>query len=160
MKYFKLICFLTALSGVPVPGQAQNSPCTGDEYSTNATFFRAAASAQSGDATVSKKKAKITARTTIASQIKAKAEAAVKSQSKLGSEETALFLDLVQSVTRQEAANLKVICENSWQTEGKYKTAIVVELPKATILAGIIEQIKSDDKLKGIFDENKFKQSF
>lgn len=140
--------------------QAQNTPCTGSEYSTNADFFRASASAQSGDATASKKKATITARTTVANQIKAKAEMAAKSQSKFGSAELAQFLDVVQMATQQEAAHLKVICENSRQNGGKYQTDVVVELSKAKVLSTIISQVKSDDKLKGIFDEGKFKQAF
>ena len=70
------------------------------------------------------------------------------------------FLDLIQMVTQQEAANLKVICENSRQNGGKYKTDVVVELPKAGVLSTIINQIKSDDKLKGLFEESKFKQAF
>lgn len=160
MKYYKLICLLTLFLGMSTWVQAQNAPCTGSEYSTNAEFFRASASAQSGDATASKKKAVITARTTITNQIKAKAEMAAKSQSKFGNAELTQFLDLIQMATQQEAANLKVICENSRQTGGKYKTDVVVELPKAAVLSTIISQVKSDDKLKGIFEEGKFKQSF
>lgn len=160
MKYYKLICLLTLFLGMSTWVQAQNAPCTGSEYSTNAEFFRASASAQSGDATASKKKAVITARTTITNQIKAKAEIAAKSQSKFGNAELTQFLDLIQMATQQEAANLKVICENSRQTGGKYKTDVVVELPKAAVLSTIINQVKSDDKLKGIFEEGKFKQSF
>lgn len=160
MKYYKLICLLTLFLGMSTWVQAQNAPCTGSEYSTNAEFFRASASAQSGDATASKKKAVITARTTITNQIKAKAEMAAKSQSKFGNAELTQFLDLIQMATQQEAANLKVICENSRQTGGKYKTDVVVELPKAAVLSTIISQVKSDDKLKGIFEEGKFKQAF
>ena len=160
MKYYKLICLLTLFLGVSTWIQAQNAACTGSEYSTNADFFRASASAQSGDATASKKKAVITARTTITNQIKAKAEMAAKSQSKFGNAELTQFLDLIQMATQQEAANLKVICENSRQTGGKYKTDVVVELPKAAVLSTIISQVKSDEKLKGIFEEGKFKQSF
>lgn len=160
MKYYKLICLLTLFLGMSTWVQAQNAPCTGSEYNTNAEFFRASASAQSGDATASKKKAVITARTTITNQIKAKAEMAAKSQSKFGNAELTQFLDLIQMATQQEAANLKVICENSRQTGGKYKTDVVVELPKAAVLSTIISQVKSDDKLKGIFEEGKFKQAF
>ena len=54
----------------------------------------------------------------------------------------------------------RVICENSRQNGGKYKTDVVVELPKAGVLSTIINQIKSDDKLKGLFEESKFKQAF
>lgn len=160
MKYYKFIYFLAFVLGISTWAQAQSTPCTGNTYSTNADFFRASASAQSGDATASKKKAIITARTAITNQIKAKAEMAAKSQNKFGNAEWEQFLDLIQMVTQQEAANLKVICENSQQNGGKYKTDVVVELPKAGVLSTIINQIKSDDKLKGLFEESQFKQAF
>ena len=147
MKYYKFIYFLAFVLGISTWAQAQSTPCTGNTYSTNADFFRASASAQ-------------TARTAITNQIKAKAEMAAKSQNKFGNAEWEQFLDLIQMVTQQEAANLKVICENSRQNGGKYKTDVVVELPKAGVLSTIINQIKSDDKLKGLFEESKFKQAF
>ena len=155
MKYYKFIYFLAFVLGMSTWAQAQSTPCTGNAYSTNADFFRASASAQSGDATASKKKAVIAARTAITSQIKAKAEMAAKSQKKFGNAEWEQFSDLIHM-----AANLKVICENSRQSGGKYKTDVVVELPKAGVLSTIINQIKSDDKLKGLFEESQFKQAF
>ena len=159
MKYYKFIYFLAFVLGMSTWAQAQSTPCTGNAYSTNADF-RASASAQSGDATASKKKAVIAARTAITSQIKAKAEMAAKSQKKFGNAEWEQFSDLIHMATQQEAANLKVICENSRQSGGKYKTDVVVELPKAGVLSTIINQIKSDDKLKGLFEESQFKQAF
>lgn len=160
MKCFRLICILIVFLGMSTWVQGQNAPCTGSEYSTNAGFFRASASAQSGDATASKKKATISARNAITSQIKAKAEMAAKSQSKFGSAETEAFLELVQMAIQQEVTHLKVICEDSRQAAGKYKTNVVVELPKATVLGNIIGLVKSDDKLKGSFEEGKFKTGF
>ena len=152
MKYYKFIYFLAFVLGMSTWAQAQSTPCTGNAYSTNADFFRASASAQSGDA--------IAARTAITSQIKAKAEMAAKSQKKFGNAEWEQFSDLIHMATQQEAANLKVICENSRQSGGKYKTDVVVELPKAGVLSTIINQIKSDDELKGLFEESQFKQAF
>lgn len=160
MKCFKFICLLTVFLGMSTLAEAQNAPCTGSEYSTNAEFFRASASAQSGDATASKKKATISARNAITGQIKAKAEMAATSQSKFGSSEKEVFLELVQMAILQEAAHLKVICEDTKQTAGKYKTNIVIELPKASVLENIIGLVKSDDKLKGFFEEGKFKAGF
>ena len=81
-------------------------------------------------------------------------------QKKFGNAEWEQFSDLIHMATQQEAANLKVICENSRQSGGKYKTDVVVELPKAGVLSTIINQIKSDDKLKGLFEESQFKQAF
>ena len=160
MKCYKFICLTTVLFAMSTLAQAQSGPCTGSQYSTNAEFFRASASSQSGDATASKKKATITARTTITNQIKAKAEMAAKSQSKFSNEDSAQFLELVQMVMQQQGARLKVICENSQQTGGKYKTDVVVELAKAEVLAGIIAQVKGNEKLKAVFEEGKFKQAF
>lgn len=62
--------------------------------------------------------------------------------------------------TQQEAANLKVICENSRQSGGKYKTDVVVELPKAGVLSTIINQIKSDDELKGLLKKASLSKRF
>lgn len=160
MKYYKLICLLVLALGMPAGTQAQSTPCTGSAYSTNADFFRASASAQSSDATASKKKAIITARTAITNQIKAKAETAAKSQGKFGSTELEEFADLIQAATLQIAAGLKVICENSQQNGSKYKTGVVVELPKADVLSAIVNEVKSDSKLKGLFEESKFRQAF
>ena len=160
MKYYKFIYFLAFVLGMSTWAQAQSTPCTGNAYSTNADFFRASASAQSGDATASKKKAVIAARTAITSQLNAKADMTNKSQKKFGNAEWEQFSDLIHMATQQEAANLKVICENSRQSGGKYKTDVVVELPKAGVLSTIINQIKSDDKLKGLFEESQFKQAF
>lgn len=59
--------------------QAQSTPCTGNAYSTNADFFRASASAQSGDATASKEGGHCSLYRNN-QPIKAKAEMAAKSQ--------------------------------------------------------------------------------
>lgn len=160
MKCYKFICLLTVFLGMSTLLPAQNAPCTGNEYSTNADFFRASASAQSGNVTASQKKATITARTGIANQIRAKAEMAAKSQSKFGNAELTRFLELVEMAIQQEASHLKVICEDSRQSDGKYKTDVVVELSKAEILSTLMGQVKEDGKLRGIFEEGKFKQAF
>ena len=81
MKCYKFISLLAVFFAVTTLTHAQNAgPCTGSEYATDAEFFRAYASAQSSDATASKKKAITGARTALENQIKTKAEAAAKSQ--------------------------------------------------------------------------------
>lgn len=160
MRYNKFIYVLILLWGMVVAIQAQQVPCTGSEYTSNQDFFRASASALSGDATASKKKAVITARTQISTQIKQKAQSAIASQSQWGETETTQFLSVVQAVIQQEVAGLKVICEEGTQTGGKYQTSVVVELPKAGVLTHILAQVKGHSTLKGVFDEGKFKQAF
>ena len=55
---------------------------------------------------------------------------------------------------------MKVICENSEQAGGRYKTHNVVEVTKASVLTNIVNSAKSDEKLKANFEEGKFKQAF
>ena len=140
--------------------EAHAGPCTGSEYATDAEFFRAYASAQSSDATASKKKAMTGARTALENQIKTKAEAAAKSQTKISGADIAQFNSLIQGVIQQEVVKMKVICENSEQAGGRYKTHIVVEVTKASVLTNIVNSAKSDEKLKANFEEGKFKQAF
>lgn len=161
MIRYKLISLLIVLFAATTLTQAQNAgPCTGSEYATNATFFRAYASALSSDATASKKKAMINARTALESQIKAKAETAAKSQTKITGTDMELLNSLITGAIQQGVAKMKVICENSEQTGGRYKTHIVAEVTKADVLTNIVNNAKSDDKLKANFDESKFKQAF
>lgn len=66
MKCYKFISLLAVFFAVTTLTHAQNAgPCTGSEYATDAEFFRAYASAQSSDATASKKKAMTGARTAL-----------------------------------------------------------------------------------------------
>ena len=161
MKCYKFISLLAVFFAVTTLTHAQNAgPCTGIEYATDAEFFRAYASAQSSDATASKKKAMTGARTALENQIKTKAEAAAKSQTKISGADIAQFNSLIHGVIQQEVVKMKVICENSEQAGGRYKTHIVVEVTKASVLTNIVNSAKSDEKLKANFEEGKFKQAF
>ena len=156
MKCYKFISLLAVFFAVTTLTHAQNTgPCTGSEYATDAEFFRAYASAQSSDATASKKKAITGARTALENQIKTKAEAAAKSQTKISGADIAQFNSLIQGVIQQEVVKMKVICAG-----GRYKTHIVVEVTKASVLTNIVDSAKSDEKLKANFEEGKFKQAF
>ena len=89
-----------------------------------------------------------------------KAEAAAKSQTKISGADIAQFNSLIHGVIQQEVVKMKVICENSEQAGGRYKTHIVVEVTKASVLTNIVNSAKSDEKLKANFEEGKFKQAF
>ena len=99
-------------------------------------------------------------RKALENQIKTKAEAAAKSQTKISGADIAQFNSLIQGVIQQEVVKMKVICENSEQAGGRYKTHIVVEVTKASVLTNIVNSAKSDEKLKANFEEGKFKQAF
>lgn len=160
MKFYKVFGLSLALWATATLAQAQNGPCTGSQYVTDAQFFRATASAVSSDVTASKKKATGNARTSLTNQIATKGDAAAKTQSKIAGTDMPQLVELIQIAIRQEAMNMKVVCENSDQANGKYNTSIVVELTKAKVLSSIIEQVKSEAKIKANFEEEKFRQAF
>lgn len=160
MKNNNFISLIVLLFTMTIGVNAQNTPCSGAQYTTNAEFFRASASASSSDATASKKKAASSARTVIVNQMNAKAEVAAKSQSKISGVGMTQLIELIHIAIRQEAMNMKLICENSGQANGKFNTDVVAEVAKANVLASIINQVKSDESLKGNFEEEKFKQAF
>lgn len=160
MRMYRFIGLLMAMLAATTLAMAQGTPCTGSQYTTNAAFFRAYASAMSSDATASKKKAMVSARAAVSKQINTKGEAAAKTQGKISGANLTRLMELIQVATRQQVSGLKVICESSEQTGGKHKTHLVVEVPKAEMLAEIISQVKSDATLKGLFEEGAFKQAF
>lgn len=160
MKEYRLISLIAAVWMAIALSHAQDVPCTGSQYATDAAFFRTYASALSSDATASKKKAIVKARSAISLQINARGEEAARSQTRINGADKARLAELIQIATRQKAAALKVVCEQSGQAGGKYKTHLVVEIAKADVLAEILLQVKSDDSLKELFEEEKFKQAF
>lgn len=161
MKCYKFISLLVVFFAITTLTHAQSTgPCMGSEYTTNTEYFRAYASALSSDATASKKKAMTSARTALENQIKTKAEAAAKSQTKISGADIAQLNSLIQGAIQQEVVKMKVICENSEQTGGRYKTHIVVEVTKANVLTNIVNSAKNDEQLKANFEESKFKQAF
>ena len=99
------------------------------------------------------------ARTALENQIKTKAEAAAKSQTKISGADIAQFNSLIQGVIQQEVVKMKVICENSEQAGGRYKTHIVVEITKASVLTNIVNSAKSDETSKKVNSNRLFKPS-
>ena len=155
MKCYKFISLLVVFFAITTLTHAQSTgPCTGSEYTTNTEYFRAYASALSSDATASKKKAMTSARTALENQIKTKAEAAAKSQTKISGADIAQLNSLIQGAIQQEVVKMKVICENSEQTGGRYKTHIVVEVTKANVLTNIVNSAKNGEQRRVVFSEN------
>ncbi len=154
LKYYViLLCISFALNGF-----AQNKSCTGSEYTTNELFYRASANGSSMDVTASKKKALSNARNAIITDIFSKIESAIGKQ-KGDAMYKKKMLDISMAAIRQEAGNIKVICENSNQINQKYESNVVVEINKESVITKIINQITSDNTLKPLFDVDLFKKN-
>ena len=151
--YFFILGIILSLNSF-----AQNKICTGAEYSTNQAFFRATSNGNSIDVTASKKKALSNARIAIVSQITTKVEGAIQKQDCEDMYKKKMIA-LAMIAIRQEAGNMKVICENSSQNNQKYASEVVVEISKDNIIKSITAQITGDNTLKNRFNIDKFKNS-
>ena len=154
IKYFLIfICISLSISSF-----AQNKVCSGIEYSTDKLFYRATSNGTSMDITASKKKARSNARNAIITQISANIESSINRQNCEDIYKKKM-MELSMIAIRQEAGNIKTICENSNLENKKYVSDVVVELNKEIIIKGIIAQIENDNTLKGLFDADHFKKS-
>lgn len=159
MKKMKHI-LIVILAFICFNANAQNKACSGKEFTTDELFFRIYADGLSSDMTASKKKAFSTARSNIISLVNASAEAALKSQGNIEAPYLTKMIGLMQMAVRQEGANIKTICENSTENNGKFKSEVVVELSKEKLIKRITEIITNDPTLKDKFKSDTFKSNF
>lgn len=140
--------------------------CSGPEFFTDKTAFRANSVGESSDQVTSKKKALANARADLASAInttiKGTIDNYVNSREMNNKEEVEeRFEGLTREVINQELTGTKSICEKLTKTKsGTYKTYIAIELSGADLVAKMKEKISSDERLKIDYDYEKFKDTF
>lgn len=140
--------------------------CSGPEFFTDKTAFRANSVGESSDQVTSKKKALANARADLASAInttiKGTIDNYVNSREMNNKEEVEeRFEGLTREVINQELTGTKSICEKLTKTKsGTYKTYIAIELSGADLVAKMKEKISSDERLKIDYDYEKFKETF
>lgn len=141
-------------------------PCSGTEYFSNETAFRANAIGESRDQMISKKKALSNARAQLAASIntlvKGVTDNYVNSREFNNKEEVEeRFETLNREVVEQKLQGLRTICEKQTQTEaGTYKTYIAIELSADELVSAYNERLMEDERLKIDYDYEKFKQTF
>ncbi len=154
LKYYLLFICIS----LSVNLYAQNKACNGVEYTTDKLFYRATSNGSSPDVTASKKKALSNARNSLITQISTDVEGAINKQ-KIEDANKKKMIELSMIAIRQEAGNIKVICENSNQQNRKYVSNVVIEISKDNLIKGIIAMISNDNTLNGQLDIDNFKKS-
>lgn len=141
-------------------------PCSGPEYMTDKSYFRASAVGFSNDMMMAKKKALAEARAELATSINAAVKRVTDnyaSSYQLGEREEAKsrFQDLARIVVNEKLAGTRVICEKTMKTpEGAYKVYTAVELAGEEITKSMQNRIQDDEKLRTDFEYEKFKKVF
>ena len=143
-----------------------NIPCSGPDYFTNKSFFRANSMGESGDLVVSKKKAMDNARAELASSIQSTVKTVtdnyVNSREMNNKEDLEeRFEQLNRTIVDQTLSGIKMICEKQVQTDkGSYRTYVGIELSASDIVQKYNENLSKDERLKIDYDYEKFKETF
>jgi hypothetical protein len=143
-----------------------NIPCSGPDYFTNKSFFRANSLGESSDLVVSKKKAMDNARAELAaaiqSTVKTVTDNYVNSREFNNKEDLEeRFEQLNRTIVDQTLSGIKMICEKQVQTEkGGYRTYVAIELSASDIVQKYNENLSKDERLKIDYDYEKFKETF
>ncbi len=146
--------------------EVYETPCSGPGFRTEASHFRASASAIAGNEDVARKQATASARqelaTIINTTIKAVADNYAKNYVKgEEAESTQRYEDLGRTVVNQRLTGSHTICEKYRKNaNGTYTCYVCVELASEDVLAALNSSISDDSKLRIDYDYEKFKKVF
>jgi hypothetical protein len=141
-------------------------PCSGPDFFTTKTAFRANSIGESQDQQTAKKKALTNARNELAQAIQTTVKTVtdnyVNSREMNNKEEIEeRFESLNREVVNQTLSGIRTICEKQMQTNsGTYKTYIAIELSAEDLVAKYNERLSKDERLKIDYDYEKFKDTF
>lgn len=140
--------------------------CSGPEYFTDKTTFRANAIGESMDQMTAKRKALSNARAQLAGDLettmKVVGDNYVKSTEFNNKEEiTETFQEMARTVVNQTLQGTRTICEKQTRTmEGNYKTYIAIELSADDLLKKYNERLSNDERIRADYNYEKFKETF
>lgn len=178
MKSFRLSAFgLVILAAALIAGckgkeklpkgeQEVNVPCSGPDYFTNKTHFRANSIGESQDQVTSKRKALTNARAELAASIstmvKTVTDNYVNSREFNNREEIEeRFESLNREIVNQKLSGTRTICEKLVKTpQGAYKTYIAIELSADDLVSEYNQRLTKDERLRIDYDYEKFKETF
>ena len=140
--------------------------CSGPEYRSDKTTFRANATGESTDMEIARKKAGSNSKAALAAQIqttiKGVTDNYVNSREFNNVEEVEeRFEVLNREVVNQQLNNVKTICEKITQTKtGTYKCYMAIEMSTDALEEALNNKLSKDQRLKVDYDYEKYKETF
>lgn len=141
--------------------------CSGEEYFSNAKFFRATATGESIDRETAKKKARSNAMSELGKSINATMKIVgdnyVNSTEFNNKEEvTETFNELARTVVEEQIMGAVKICDKLTQKsdDGKYVSYIALELSGQKIAEKYHEGLSKNEKIKAEYNYENFKKTF
>lgn len=141
-------------------------PCSGYEYETTKGVFRASQSALSTNLSLSREKALLSAKRTLASMIGSTVKAVTDRYAQdrtigANSEFSEKFENLTREVVDQKLQGVKKICEITKQKpDGRYNTFVAIELNTEDMFEGLESKLSKNEKLRQDYDKKKFEEIF
>ncbi|MDA3953349.1 MAG: hypothetical protein PF485_06860 [Bacteroidales bacterium] len=140
--------------------------CSGPDYRSDQTTFRANATGESTDMEIARKKAGSNSKAALAAQIqttiKGVTDNYVNSREFNNVEEVEeRFEVLNREVVNQQLNNVKTICEKITQTKtGTYKCYMAIEMSTDALEEALNNKLSKDQRLKVDYDYEKYKETF
>jgi len=140
--------------------------CSGPDYRSDKTNFRANATGESTDMEIARKKATSNSKAALAGQIqtviKGTTDNYVNSREFNNVEEVEeRFESLSREVINQQLNNVKTICEKITQTKaGTYKCYMAIEMGVDALEEALNNRLSRDQRLKVDYDYEKYKETF
>ncbi|HSH52933.1 MAG TPA: hypothetical protein VK982_14500 [Bacteroidales bacterium] len=140
--------------------------CSGPNYRSDKSNFRANATGESTDMEIARKKATSNSKAALAGQIetiiKGTTDNYVNSREFNNVEEVEeRFESLSREVINQQLNNVKTICEKITQTKaGTYKCYMAIEMSVDALEEALNNKLSRDQRLKIDYDYEKYKETF
>jgi hypothetical protein len=140
--------------------------CSGPEYRSDKSTFRANATGESTDMEIARKKASSNTKAALAAQIettiKGVTDNYVNSREFNNVEEVEeRFEALNREVVNQQLNNVKTICEKITKTkQGTYKCYMAIEMGVDALEEALNNKLSKDQRLKVDYDYEKYKETF
>jgi len=140
--------------------------CSGPEYRSDKSNFRANATGESSDMEIARKKASSNSKAALAAQIqtiiKGTTDNYVNSREFNNVEEVEeRFEALNREVVNQQLNNVRTICEKITQTKsGTYKCYMAIEMAVDALEEALNNKLSRDQRLKVDYDYEKYKETF
>lgn len=146
-------------------GKEVSTPCSDEEYHSDATHFRGTGNAQSTNLSMAKRKANVDANAVLAASVNRTIKTVTDRYSQditvgEASEFAEKFEEMTRSVVNQTLNNVSTVCSKTFEKEGVYNVFVAVEVAKDEMLNNISDRISKDDRLRLDYDKMKFENIF
>ena len=146
-------------------GKEVVTPCSDEEYHSDATHFRGTGNAKSTNLSMAKRKANVDANAVLAASVNRTIKTVTDRYSQditvgEASEFAEKFEEMTRSVVKQTLNNVSTVCSKTFEQDGVYNVFVAVEVAKDEMLNNISDRISKDDRLRLDYDKMKFENIF